>query len=203
MIAPADITGIVLCGGEGRRMGGVKKPLLLLLGRPFIAHVVERLAPQVGRVIVSANHARDAFAPYGDIIADHTPGLGPLGGLQAALAAVETSWFFCCPGDAPLLDASLVARLAAGVGVHEAAVAHDGERRQHLFLLCRSSALAQLNAYLETGQRAVHGFLDLLDQVEVRMPAIAASFANVNTPEDLEALRSFGTDSGEQPSQRS
>lgn len=180
-----DITGIVLCGGEGRRMGGVKKPLLQLHGRPFIAHVVERLAPQVARIIVSANHSRAAFAPYGDVIADRTPGLGPLGGLQAAIAAVETPWFFCCPGDAPCLDTTLVARLAAAVREHGAAVAHDGERRQHLFLLCRTSALTQLNAYLESGKRAVHGFLDTLDQVDVRMPEIAASFVNVNTPDDL------------------
>lgn len=187
-IARVDITGIVLCGGEGRRMGGVKKPLLQLHGRPFIAHVVERLAPQVGRIIVSANHSRAAFAPYGDVVADTTAGIGPLGGLQAAIAAVDTPWFFCCPGDAPRLDTTLVARLAASVRGHEAAVAHDGERRQHLFLLCRTSALTQLHTYLESGKRAVHGFLDLLDQVDVRMPEIAASFANVNTPEDLAAL---------------
>lgn len=176
-------------------MGGVKKPLLLLHGRPLIAHVVERLTPQVGRIIVSANRSPKDFTAYGAVIADRTPGLGPLGGIQAAIAAVETPWFFCCSGDSPRLDRSVVSRLAAAIGDHEGAVAHDGGRRQHLVMLCRVTVLATLDAYLASGNRAVHGFLDLLHRVEVRMPDIAASFANVNTLDDLAALER-GTDSG-------
>lgn len=190
MIDPRDITGIILCGGEGRRMGGVKKPLLMLQGRPFIAHVVERLTPQVGRIIISSSHSRATFSAFGELVGDKTPGLGPLGGLQSAIAAVQTPWCFCCPGDGPRLDAGLVARLAAAVHDHEAAVAHDGERRQHLLMLCRVSVLSKLDDYLARGSRAVHGFLDEIDQVDVRLPDIAASFVNINRPEDFALLES-------------
>ncbi len=185
-----DITGIILCGGEGRRMGGVKKPLLMLQGRPFIAHVVERLAPQVGRIIISSSHSRTKFAEFGEVVGDKTPGHGPLGGLQSAIAAVRTPWFFCCPGDGPRLDPSIVARLAAAVHEHEAAVAHDGKQRQHLLMLSKVSVLPRLEHYLATGRRAVHGFLDEIDQVDVRMPDISESFLNINTPEDLALLNS-------------
>ena len=89
MIGRADITGVILCGGEARRMPGVDKPLALLDGTPLVAHVHARLAPQVARVLISANRSLEAYATYGDrVVPDIRPGVGPLGGLSAALDAV-------------------------------------------------------------------------------------------------------------------
>ena len=81
MIGRDDITGIVLCGGDARRMDGVDKPLQLLAGRPLVAHVCTRLAPQVSRLVISANRSfSDYLALTDTVIRDVTPGFGPLGG---------------------------------------------------------------------------------------------------------------------------
>lgn len=188
MIARADVTGVILCGGEGRRMGGVQKALLPLHGQPLVAHVAARLAPQVARIVVSANEEADAYAAYGEVVPDRIPGRGPLGGLQSALRVVDTPWVLCTPGDAPRLAPTLVARLAAVANGHDAVSAHDGERRQPLFLLVRTTVRDHLDAWLEHGGRAVRDFLDAIDVVEATLPDLAPSFANVNTPSDLDHL---------------
>jgi len=199
MIGRADITGVILCGGEARRMSGAEKPLLVLDALPLVAHVRARLAPQVQRVIVSANRSHDSYAAYGDeVVSDHTAGAGPLAGLSVALHASSsrpvgaTPYLFACPGDAPFLDRQLVARLAQAMTDAEAdvAVPHDGTRAQHLFLLLRtigqpSSVGLSLQAYLDGGERSVHGWLDTQRVVRVDAADIADSFVNINTPQDL------------------
>lgn len=184
-----DITGVVLCGGEGRRMGGADKPLLMFDDRPLVAHVLERLAPQVRRIVISANRHRDRYAGFGrEVVGDEVPGLGPLGGLATIATQVTTPWLFVCPGDAPRLDRTLVARLAAALINEEGAFPADGERAHYLFLLVRTAACRSLPAYLAAGGRSVHGWLGTLDVHELHAPDISASFRNVNTRDALAAL---------------
>jgi molybdenum cofactor guanylyltransferase len=192
MIDRAGITGVILCGGAARRMSGVEKPLALLDDTPLVAHVQARLAPQVARVLISANRSPDAYAVYGDrVVPDHQAGMGPLGGLSAVLRDIgadeTTPYLFACPGDAPFLDRSLVRRLADALDGRDAdvAVPHDGTRAQHLFLLMRTALQPALTAYLDTGARSVHGWLDTQRMLKVDAGDIAASFANLNTPQEL------------------
>lgn len=191
LIPPSDITGVVLCGGEARRMGGANKPLLDLFGRPLVAHVLERLTPQVGHVIISANRAVDDYRAFAHpVITDDSPGLGPLGGLASVAAQVSTPWMFCCPGDAPRLAPDVVSRLGAAWDEQsEAVYPHDGERPQYLFLLVRPDALGSLGEYLESGRRSVHGWLEAMVAQAVAMPEIAESFTNVNSSDALVKLR--------------
>jgi molybdopterin-guanine dinucleotide biosynthesis protein A len=206
VIDRAAITGVILCGGDARRLDGVDKPLLPLGDRPLVAHVHERLAPQVARVLVSANRSRDAYAAYGDaVVPDAVPGRGPLGGLATILASPSlcaTPHLFACPGDAPFLDPSLVSRLAHALedADADAAIPHDGARAQHVFLLLRVHAAPQraghpahrppsASAYLDTGARSVHGWLATRRLVVVDATDLAPSFVNVNTPRDLEVAR--------------
>lgn len=180
------ITGIILCGGRGRRMGGVDKPLELLNGRPLVRHVRERLTQQVGRIVISANRSLDAYASFGDmIVTDIEAGLGPLEGIVSALALIESPWFFCCPGDAPRLDRTLVARLAAAATGVDAVIPHDGEIAQPLFLLARSTLRPAIEAYLASGERAVAPFVTGLSVAVVDCADIHDSFANVNTAAEL------------------
>jgi molybdopterin-guanine dinucleotide biosynthesis protein A len=182
------VTGIVLCGGQARRMGGVEKPLQLLDGVPLVALVRERLMPQVARVIISANRAHEAYAAWGDlVVADAETALGPLGGLAATLPLVTTPWFFCCPGDAPFLDRALVARLADVLGNAPCAIPSDGERPQHLFLLGQTTLLVALRGYLAAGSRSVHGFVAAQQPALLEAADIADAFRNINTPADLSA----------------
>jgi len=175
-------------------MGGVEKPLLALHDRPLVAHVLDRLVPQVGRVIVSANRELDAYRALGHpVVSDDVPGLGPLGGLATVARHVTTPWLFCCPGDAPRLDTALVARLASATDEETAAVyPDDGTRRQYLFLLVRTSACRSLTAYLEGGARSVHGWLARNDAHAIEMHDLGPSFANVNDPLELERLQTKG-----------
>lgn len=171
-------------------MGGADKPLLLHAGAPLVAHVARRLAPQVEACLVIANRSHEAYAALGvPVLADRAPGLGPLGGIATALAAATTPLLFACPGDAPCLAPGVVARLRAALGPQElAAYPHDGARAQPLFLLLRAAALPALEDYLARGGRAVHGFVAELRARAVDAPDLAASFRNINTPGELEAL---------------
>ena len=194
----ADVGAVVLAGGLARRMGGVDKALVPFLGRPMVAHVVERIRPHVAALVVNTNRDVGAYAGLGvrtvaDAHADHP---GPLAGLAAGLAALGTPYVFMCPCDSPFASGELVERLAAGIAGHDVAVAHDGTRLQPVFALVRASVGASLDAFLAGGGRKIDAWYATLDAVEVRVPELAAAFANFNTAAELEAaeLEAVGPD---------
>src|SRR5512133_668846 len=104
-IARSAITGVIFAGGQGRRMGGVDKGLVALDGRPLVAHVVERLAPQVGALVINANQNRDRYAAFAyPVVADVVPDFaGPLAGLHAGIAAAATPYIVTRPCDSQFL----------------------------------------------------------------------------------------------------
>ena len=115
MIDPANITGWVLAGGRGSRMGGVDKGLQLHAGVPLAVHAMRRLLPQVGSVAINANRQVDVYASFGvpvhaDSLADHP---GPLGGFLAGLEHCTRPYLMTVPCDAPNFPCDVVARLAA------------------------------------------------------------------------------------------
>ena len=113
----SGVTGIVLCGGRGRRLQGADKPLLHWRGETLVAQVLRRLRPQVKRIIISANRNLDTYGRLAPVVADALPGYqGPLAGIAAALGNCPTPWAVVCPGDAPLIPADLVERLVAALG---------------------------------------------------------------------------------------
>lgn len=173
-------------------MGRVEKPLQLLHGRPLIEHVTDRLRPQVGRLLISANREQGAYAPMADAVipdAAGYEGVGPLGGVLAARPAIQSPMIFVCPGDAPRIDRSLVMRLYAAMAstACDAVIPHDGTQPQYLFLLLRLSAVARLPAYLAQQRRSVQGFLEQLSTTTIEASDIADSFLNINTQEELSA----------------
>ncbi len=128
------VTAAILAGGAGKRLGGRDKGLESLAGRPLIAHVIERIRPQVDDVIIVANRHLDEYAAYARVVADDSPGfLGPLAGIATALARCETEWLLTASVDVPQPPLDLASRLTRTSA--EVAVAHDGERRQPLFAL--------------------------------------------------------------------
>lgn len=190
MIDRHRITGIILCGGAGSRLGGRDKPLEELDSTPLVEHVRRRLLPQVGRIVISCNRNADRYARWGDAtVSDHQPGLGPLAGILAGMNATTSDYLFICPGDAPFMPDDLVSQLATALCRHDAEVAipNDGTRRQPLFMLVLRSLAPALRAYIDGGGRAVHGFIEQRCCVEADLASQADAFVNVNDRADMQA----------------
>ncbi len=189
-IASASVSGVILAGGQGRRMGNVDKGLQRLDDRPLVAWVLERLAPQVGEVLINANRNRDAYAALGyRVVADRIGGFaGPLAGLHGALEEAANDWVLSVPCDTPFLPRDLVARLA--VPMHDErvdlSVARTAERVHPVICLVRKRLLPHLAHFLESGGRKVDTWQKSLNAVDVLF-ADESAFRNVNTPEELRA----------------
>jgi molybdenum cofactor guanylyltransferase len=183
------ITGVILAGGLGRRMGGADKGLLELCGRPLAAWVAERLAPQVDELLISANRNGERYAALGHrVVGDRIPGFaGPLAGLHAALEAAAHPLVVTAPCDSPFLPADLVFRLFSGLTATgaEVAVALTGGRAHPVFCLCRRGVLPQLANYLASGERRMAGWYATLKVVEVAFDDEAEAFANINSRDEL------------------
>jgi molybdenum cofactor guanylyltransferase len=190
------ITGIVLAGGLGRRMGGVDKGLKLLRGRPMVAWVIERLAPQVSELLVNANQNVEAYAAFGyRVIPDEIEGYaGPLAGLHRGLAAAGNDWVATSPCDSPFLPRDLVARLyrAAEASNADLAVARTGDRPHPVFALCRRTVLPGLTRFLESGGRKVDAWYSALRVVEVPFDDQVDAFSNINTADELDKYERGG-----------
>ncbi|MEZ5661796.1 MAG: molybdenum cofactor guanylyltransferase MobA [Burkholderiaceae bacterium] len=192
MIGCDDITGLVLAGGLGRRMGtagqGADKALLSLRGRPLIDHVLERLSPQVATVLINANLDPARFAPrpwpvVPDQLPDHP---GPLAGLHAGLSRASTDWVLTVPCDSPFLPTDLAVCLAGPLGPDTAiAVASAGGREQPVFALVARRLADDLEAYLKGGGRKIDHWYREHRHVVVEF-ADEQAFVNLNTPQDIE-----------------
>ena len=191
MIARTDVTGVIFAGGQGRRMGGVDKGLVALGGRPLVAHVVERLAPQVGALVINANQNRDRYAAFGyPVVADVVPDFaGPLAGLHAGIAAAATPYIVTSPCDSPFLPLDLVGRLAAAFDAQpiDVAVARTFDQPHPVFSLVRADVRAHLEAFLHGGGRKIDAWYATLRVVEVRFDDEADAFRNINTAAELAA----------------
>jgi molybdopterin-guanine dinucleotide biosynthesis protein A len=189
MIRRADITGLVLAGGQGRRMGNVDKGFVELAGRPLVAHVLARLAPQVATIVVNANRNADRYASLGyPVVADAIGGFaGPLAGFHAGLAAAATPFVATCPCDSPFLPDDLVARLAAAFDGQpiDVAVARTFAQPHPVFALARRTLLPHLAQFLEGGGRKIDAWYASLPVAEVAFDDEADAFRNINTPAEL------------------
>lgn len=187
---PPAVTGVVLAGGLGRRMGGVDKGLQLLQGQPMVQWVLARFAPQVQALLINANQNAAIYAGFGHpVIADAIPDFaGPLAGLHAALSAARTPLVATVPCDSPFLPLDLVARLQAALlaAVAEVAVARTGEQKHPVFCLCRRSVLPQLTAYLQAGERKFETWCSSLSAVTVDFDDQPTAFENINTLQELQ-----------------
>jgi len=182
-----DVSGIVLAGGQGRRMGGVDKGLQPLRGKPMVAWVIERLAPQVGEILVNANQNLEAYAKFGHrVVPDAIGGFaGPLAGLHAGLAAASHPLAVTVPCDSPFLPLDLVARLRKALGDHDLAVAKTGDQPHPVFSLVRRAVLDHLAQFLSSGGRKIDAWYATLKVVEVSFDDEADAFRNINTREEL------------------
>jgi molybdopterin-guanine dinucleotide biosynthesis protein A len=181
------ITGLVLAGGQGRRMGGVDKGLQTLRGKPMAQWALERLAPQVGEVLINCNQNLEAYARFGyRLVPDEIGGFaGPLAGLHAGLKAAAHPLVATVPCDSPFLPRDLVARLQTELRSNDLAVAKTGSQAHPVFSLVRKDVLQNLQAFLEGGGRKIDAWYASLRTIEVSFDDEADAFRNINTLEEL------------------
>ncbi len=183
----AGVAGVILAGGEGRRMGGADKAMLMLGGATLLARAVARLGPQVGDLAVSANGDPSRFAGL-RVLADPVPGLpGPLAGLLAGMdwaAGLGAARLATVAVDTPFVPRDLVARLGAVAA--RVAVASDGARLHPTAGLWDVALRDRLRADLAAGARRLGDWAVAAGAVAVAFDARDA-FANINTPSDLAA----------------
>jgi molybdenum cofactor guanylyltransferase len=184
-----DITGVILAGGMGRRMGGVDKGLQVLRGRPMVAWVIDRLQPQVGSLIINANQNLERYGEFGcPVVPDRIPDFaGPLAGLHAALSAAQTPLVATAPCDSPFLPEDLIFRLFSALTAADAdlAVARTFDQPHPVFCLCKRQVLPHLTEFLESGGRKIDRWYSTLKVVDVAFDDQPEAFENINTRDEL------------------
>jgi len=199
MIARDEITGLVLAGGRGARMGGVDKGLQNHLGTPLALHALLRLGPQVGEVMINANRNLGAYESMGvpvwpDTLPDYA---GPLAGFLTGLERCETPFMVTVPCDSPRFPLDLVERLADGLESNDAEIAlaatrtDDATQVHPVFCLMKTSLLESLVRFTQGGQRKIDRWTAQHRCVEVIFDD-AAAFANANTAGELRQLQADG-----------
>ena len=188
----SQITGLILAGGRGTRMGTIDKGLQLFRDAPMALHVLMRLSPQVGYIMINANQNIAPYEGFGvPVWQDEMQGFaGPLAGLQTGLIHCETDYLVTAPCDSPFLPTDLVQRLADGLEENNAdltvAVTGSGDSRQAhpVFCLVKASLLPHLTLYLQEGGRKFDKWYSSLAVAEVHFDDEDA-FRNINTLDDL------------------
>jgi molybdopterin-guanine dinucleotide biosynthesis protein A len=182
-------TGVVLAGGQGRRMQGNDKGLLLCRGRPLAAHALESLRPQVPSLLIVANRNQSTYAALGaPVVADTVPGFrGPLAGLLAGLLHATTDWAVFVPCDALQVPGDLVRRLhrALAAGGYAAYARSGGDELYTCCLLHRSLA-DRIKTALDDERLSLRAFLSDGEAAAADFPDWAAAARNINTPAELQ-----------------
>ena len=199
-IDSSEITGVILAGGRGSRMGGVDKGLQNFNGMPLALHTLMRLQPQVGHVMINANRNLGAYESFGvpvwpDVLDDYA---GPLAGFLTALERCETRWLVTTPCDSPLFPLDFVERLAHAAQADGAEIAmaaareEDGQlRMQPVFCLLRVDLLESLVKFTHGGGRKIDGWTALHKTVTVPFDQPGddpRAFFNANTLAELHRL---------------
>lgn len=200
MAAASRILGVILAGGEGRRVGGEDKGLLPLHDRPVVEHVVSILRPQCDELLIVANRNRDRYARYATVTGDEVPNhAGPLAGIVAALTLIESErkqfegsgWLMTVPVDCPGLPPDLFARLRTAFQAAPEVLctyARHAHKREPLFALYslefRDKLLASARKALGVHASPLRWHMEL-DAVAVDFSDQADAFLNLNTPEDF------------------
>jgi len=190
----SPVTGLILAGGKGIRMGGVDKGLQSFRGKRLVDHVYERIAPQVGGIIINANQNQDEYRTFGvRVVSDAVGGFaGPLAGFHAGLSVSKRPFLASVPCDSPFLPTDLVERLYNRLDETgaELAVAKTGDQPHPVFSLMRRKVLDHLGDFLKSGGRKVDAWYATLSVVEVAFDDEAEAFSNINTPEELQTWES-------------
>ena len=190
----SDVTGVILAGGQARRMGGQDKGLVMLDGKPMVEIIIDIFKPQTAKLLINANRNHDRYSQYGlELVADELSGYcGPLAGMASALKKISTDYMVTAPCDSPFIPLDLVQRLADALENEstDISVAHDGERIQPVFCMLKKTLLQSLTDYLAAGERKIDRWFKQHDFAIADFSDKPETFDNINTHEDVESALS-------------
>jgi molybdopterin-guanine dinucleotide biosynthesis protein A len=183
----SNITGLVLAGGAGRRVGRRDKGLIVWRGKPLVAHVCKLMKPQVGHLLISCNRNISRYKEFSEqtISDDRADFQGPLAGLEAASRYIQSEFMVVASCDMPLLPQDFVSRLVLPLdrgirGSPDICYAHDGARAQYLCAAFRRDCLFTLSRFMDDGHRAVHTWYQQHHAIPVDFSDQNSSFRNFN-----------------------
>jgi molybdenum cofactor guanylyltransferase len=187
---PASITGLILAGGLSRRMNNREKAFLPLAGKPMLSHVLTRLTPQVGTVVLNANGDPARFAAFNrPVVADVRPGfLGPLAGIEAAFLSLNVDWLLSVPVDTPFFPKDLAAQMCQMAQGGEVPVVVESAGRLHPVLaLWPRGILGDLTKVLDAKQLRLHDWFEHQEHRRLSIPIEEGGedpFFNINRPDE-------------------
>jgi len=188
----AAITGVILAGGEGRRMDGADKGLLEISGITLLETIIGIFEPQVATLLISANRNLSTYKKYGyRVVTDTIAGNpGPLGGVLSAMDHCDTELLLTVPCDAPLLAHDYAARMVQSISRagKDAGVAYDGTRIQPVYALLHQKHMSSLQNYLQSGNHSAQDWIKTLHPVTVDFSDQPQQFLNLNTPADRKII---------------
>lgn len=188
-IEKTSITGVILAGGQARRMDGQDKGLIPLSGKAMIEYVIEAIEPQVKSVIINANRNLSDYMQYGlPVIPDSISGYkGPLAGMASCLRVIETEFMLTVPCDSPFVPDDLATRLYTQLQKQQAdiSVAHDGKRMQPVFVLLKTALYDSMLDFLNRDERKIDKWFAQHNTITTDFSDKPQTFININTPEDI------------------
>ena len=194
VITKKDITGLILAGGKGTRMGGVDKGLVSLKENRLIDRAVRHLNPQVSQLFISCNRNIETYQSLGyETVQDICyKDCGPLSGIYNALLQCQTPYLAVVPVDSVSIPTDLVIRLSSAINssARGCSYAHDGARTQPLFALICTQLREDLDGFLSRGERRTHAWMKQHDAISVDFSDEQSAFTNIN---DLETLNRWNT----------
>lgn len=193
-----NVTGVVLAGGLARRMNKQDKGLIAYHNKSMVSYAVKAMLGVTDKVVINANRNLEAYAQFGcEVITDQTDTFdGPLAGILSAMMVAETDIICVIPCDSPLIKATHLQKLITTLldeGV-DIAVASDGDRMQPVFLALNTSLQADLQAYLQSGERKIDAWLQQHSLSVVDFSQNKNIFMNINTVDELNALERLQDD---------
>lgn len=183
----ADVTGVILAGGRGSRMGGKDKGLIIYKGKWLYLHVLERLHPQMDKICISANRNIAVYRQSGlKVIPDSLPDFpGPLAGMLSALENINTEWALFSSCDTPCIPTDLGPRLWQKKQTALAVWASSSEKEHPTLVLLHISLIDSLKAFMKKGERKTRLFLQQVGGHSVLFNDCPTAFTNINWPKDL------------------
>jgi molybdopterin-guanine dinucleotide biosynthesis protein A len=191
-MATGNITGIILAGGQARRMGGQDKGLISLAGKPMIEYVIKSIEPQVDTIIINANRNQSLYEKYGfPVVADQIEGYcGPLAGMASGLEHATTPFVVTVPCDSPFIPDDLVHKLYSTLQHENAEICtiRSNGRLQPVFTLMKSELFNSILEFLNNGERKIDKWFDKHRLAIADFSDQPDTFININSTEELEEV---------------